>query len=270
MSDKSFSKRLGVRPESQEITIREGAPEGLVEYLVQLISSWSYEADFLRTIVCFILKKVPDRNNWSEGPINSEVIELLQSAPWYYTYDTIETVYKKLRLRDKDSFETELNDFFVMNGVGWKLENGKVEFRGEKSFEVEVGSAIRVLSDADQKTAKNEIQEAINDLSRRPSPDVTGAIQHSMASLECVARQVAGNDKMTLGELINRHSDILPSPLNQAVSKIWGYTSEQGRHLKEGKMPAFEEAELVVGLCAALSTYLSKKLTAAELDSDPF
>ena len=109
-------------------------------------------------------------------------------------------------------------------------------------------------------TAKTEIREALNDLSRRPNADITGAIQHSLASLECVARQIAGNTKMTLGELIKKYPNIVPKPLDEAISKIWGFTSEQGRHLREGGQPTYVEAELVVGLSAVLTTYLGKKM----------
>jgi hypothetical protein len=43
------------------------------------------------------------------------------------------------------------------------------------------------------------------------------------------------------------------------ISKVYGFASEQGRHLKEGGVPNYEEAELVVHLSASLCTYLAKK-----------
>jgi hypothetical protein len=93
---------------------------------------------------------------------------------------------------------------------------------------------------------------------------ITGAIQHSLACLECVAREATGDSKATLGELMKKYPDIIPSPLEQAVTKIWGFTSEQGRHLKEGHPPEYLEAELVVEVTAAISTYLGKKLSGQE------
>ena len=107
-------------------------------------------------------------------------------------------------------------------------------------------------------TAKTEIKEAIFDLSRRPDPDLTGAIQHSLASLECVAREATGDKNSTLGDLMKKFPGAIPTPLDQAVSKIWGYTSEQGRHLREGQLPGYLETELVVEVTAAISTYLAK------------
>ena len=57
------------------------------------------------------------------------------------------------------------------------------------------------------------------------------------------------------------HGTILasPRPLDVAVEKWWGYTSEVGRHLQEGREPLAEEAELVATVCAAVVTYLVKK-----------
>jgi hypothetical protein len=101
----------------------------------------------------------------------------------------------------------------------------------------------------------------LQDLSKRPTPDITGAIQHAMAALECVARDVTGDQNATLGELIKQNPGLLPKPLDTGVEKIWGYASDQARHVREGKTPDIREAELVVGLAGSLATYLVKKFT---------
>ena len=44
-----------------------------------------------------------------------------------------------------------------------------------------------------------------------------------------------------------------------AVDKLWGFASENGRHVQEGQPAQFEEAELVVGVAGALSVYLMRK-----------
>lgn len=260
MANELFSKRQGFKPEQVEITVRNDASEALREYVVQTVSSLGYDANFMRTIVCRLLRKIPDRNNWSEPNVYYEVVGLLQECQWYYVYDAIELFYSSLREQDQDKYEVEINEFFLMNGIGWKLLKGVIEYRGDENFELEISSAITALEEARQRTAKSEIREAITDLSRRPEPDITGAVQHSLACLECIAREVAGNTKMTLGELIKKYGAIVPKPLDDVISKIWGYASEQGRHLREGRAPSYEDAELIVGLSAVMSTYLSKKL----------
>jgi hypothetical protein len=79
-----------------------------------------------------------------------------------------------------------------------------------------------------------------------------------MGCLECVARDVAGDKKTTLGD-IKKHPGLLPPPLDKAIEQMWGYASNEARHVVEGQQPRREEAELVVGMAAAMATYLSKK-----------
>jgi hypothetical protein len=79
-----------------------------------------------------------------------------------------------------------------------------------------------------------------------------------MAALDCVAREACGDEKASLGEIIKRYKGLIPKPLDEAVNKLWGYASENARHLSEGRMPAYKEAELVVGVVASVSTYLAK------------
>ena len=74
-----------------------------------------------------------------------------------------------------------------------------------------------------------------------------------MAALECVAREVDGSTD-TLGQIIKRL--MIPQPLDGALHRLWGFASEQGRHIQEGREPGFEEAELVVTVASAVSVYL--------------
>ncbi len=73
---------------------------------------------------------------------------------------------------------------------------------------------------------------------------------------------------------MKKYPGVIPSPLDQAVTKIWGFTSEQGRHLREGEAPEYLEAELVVEVTSAIATYLGKKLsgtnTTGQTDELPF
>ena len=140
------------------------------------------------------------------------------------------------------------------------MREAPIVTRGSEVFSTMTGEAAHVLADHGRSTAAREMHEALRDLSRRPDPDVSGAIQHAMAAIECVARDVAVQPNLTLGEVLNRHSDLLGirPPLDQALHKLWGYTSQEGRHLNEGQNPRFEEAELVVGLSSAVCLYLTK------------
>lgn len=268
----TFSKRQGLFSiKEKEITVREDAPEGLRGFIRMAFYDLKKNPSDLRSITTRVLKIPPDRNNWSEYPnIDYEIEQHLESCEWYIVYDIIEAIIQNLNGQQRETFINEINEYFIANGIGWKIVKGQVETRGDEVFETAVKTVVTVLETVKLQTAKTEIREALIDLSKRPEPDITGAIQHSLACLECVAREVTGDKKATLGELIKKHPNIVPKPLDAAIEKIWGFTSEQGRHLREGQAPEYLEAELVVELSAAISTYLGKKMggTTKQLESD--
>ncbi|MCH7649915.1 MAG: hypothetical protein IIA63_02015 [Nitrospinae bacterium] len=265
-----FSTRHGYSQPEVEITVRNDAPEELRGVVRQIAYETGLSPKPLREIVCRVFRTRPDSNNWSEYPnIDEEVEFLLDSCEWFQVYDTIEEIHNTMGYMQvrpsgelqSEYFSNELNKYFCKAGVGWQLVNGKIEFRGPEIFEQNVRSAIDILISSDRPTASTELHEALSDLSRRPKPDITGAIQHAMGALECVARDVTGNQSSTLGEIIKRNPNLIPKPLDKSVEKAWGYASEMGRHLQEGRVPEIEEAQLIVGLAGALSIYLSKKFT---------
>ncbi len=79
--------------------------------------------------------------------------------------------------------------------------------------------ALAEVEEAGYQTAQRELREARSDLSRRPEPDITGAVQHCMAALECTARELSNEPRLTLGQIINRHAGDLgiPRPLDGAL-----------------------------------------------------
>lgn len=77
-----------------------------------------------------------------------------------------------------------------------------------------------------------------------------------MAALECVARDVCGDEQATLGEIIKRY--LGTKPLDDSVAKAWGYAYEIARHIREGRKTERKDVELVVGLAATVATYLCR------------
>lgn len=272
MTAQRFSKRMGLDSiTAAEITVRHDAPPGLRDFLVVVAYDAGLLPSSLRRLVCRILRVAPNPGNWSERPnIAYEVSELVGSCPWYNVYDIIEDIYSKLSKSQQlvpgdgtangvDFFATEINAFFMQNGIGWQLTDGHIQIRGPEIFEDVTRKAIEFLDSSARATARNEVHQALGDLSRRPDPDITGAVQHALAALECVARDVSGDPKSTLGDILKKYPDLLPQPLASAVEKVWGYASEYGRHLREGREPTMEEAEFLVGLAGVVAIYLAKK-----------
>jgi hypothetical protein len=269
----TFSERFGFAPGDAEITTRDAPPE-----LRVAIIDMAYEAGMtpksLRALICKALFLAPDPGNWSEYPnIDEEVHRILDDAQWYEVYDVIEVISAELpetmsflpkhpgaerRRAGYLFFEERMNQLFRKKGIGWQLANKQVEYRGTEAVEAALRGVYELVRDTGRVTAATELHNAIIDLGRRPTPDVTGAIQHAMAALECAARDHA-HSRETLGQLVQSNRQMFPPPLDTVVTKAWGYTSNFGRHLVEGQPPGFDEAELMVGLSAVLCRYLARK-----------
>ena len=256
MKDKSFSERHGFRSEGTEISIRDDAPIEVREAILMIAQGeMELVPSLLRAVLCRVLRKMPDNYNFSEYPnIWGECQYLFTQAPWYRIYDFVEALYEEIE-RDEEWAE-RINKYFLEAGVGWRFVDGKLESRGAEGFETSVDAARDALESAGLLTAQNEIHEALRDLSRRPEPDLTGAVQHAMAALECTSREVTGDTRLTLGAIIKRHPEHFREPLATAIEKLWGYASDTGRHIREGHTPSRAEAELVVGVAASASAYL--------------
>lgn len=264
----SFTERMEIEIPEQKIEVRNDAPAAFRLYLLELMLRYA-GLKIVRSCVCFVTKEAEDRNNWAENVfMKSEVQSILENCPWYRIYDIIESFYQQIRA--KAEFEKDVNEYFFEKGIVWKLVHGILETRGEEAFEQEIKDVVDTLGEAKLHTTQYEIREALKDMSKRPTPDITGSVQHSVAALECLCREITGEKNLTLGKLINSNPQILPKPLDKVVCEIFGFASEQGRHLREGGAPDYEEAELVVHLSASLCTYLTKKNFSKENDLLPF
>ena len=262
-----FSKRHGYA-RVKEITIREDAPANLRHFILKTARQCGLSPAELRDTVCDLLNERPDPNNWSDPNVWLEVQDRLYEVDWYLVYDIVEAIWQVLNEKEVSSgqrepnaqiFEESLNKYFYETGIGWQLSNGEILIRGQESFEVIVKTAAEELSAAGRTTAGKHVHEALTALSRRPEPDLSGAVYHAIGALECVARDVAGDPNATLGEILKKQPDLVPRPLDTALAKIWGFASNVARHVKEGHEPQAEEAELLVGLSASAATYLNRK-----------
>ena len=258
---KTFSDRYGFRAPDTEITVREDAPRELREAIPMIAKLGGMPPGRMREIVCEVLLVAPDPDNWSDSNIWHEVHYHFKTCPWFKVYDIAEALYAGFRSdgfhEEQRQFANHLNQFFREEGIGWKMSNGKVVHRGEVFTET-TREAVSVLKESGLPNAASEMREAIRDISRRPRPDSTGAIQHAMAALEATARELTGKPKPTLGKLVRELG--LPPPLDTVVEKLWGYANSQhARHGKEGRTVSTDEAELLVSVACAVCTFLTKQ-----------
>jgi len=261
MAKQRFSQRRGFTARPADIIVREDAPQHVRDALLQIAIDSGFRPNALRAAICRVLRVAPNDQNWSEYPnVWGEVQELVQSAEWYRVYDIVEAIAEDARNTERgEGFEREVNQYFSEAGIGWQLLDGAIEIRGPEHFESAVNAVASELNDASKRTAHDEFHEALLDLSRRPKPDVTGAVQHALAGLECVARDAVGDPSATLGTILKRYPDLVPKPLDTALEKVWGYASERARHVREGGAIEPAEAELLVTVAAAAATYIARQ-----------
>ena len=258
-----FSDRQGYQTPAAPITIRENAPSGLRGAIPMIAKGMGMKPSAIREVICEVLLERPNPDNWSEYPdIWDEVDWLMRRAPWYKVYDIAEVLYAEVAGGTRDSkpaaeFERRLNGFLVENGIGWELRDGQITHRGSEALTRSTHEVPNQLDESGFQRAANEMREALRDISRRPEPDITGAIQHAMVAFEATARGVTDQPNPTLGKLVPMLD--LPAPLDQAVHKLWGYASDRGRHVREQQVVDHTEAELIVSVAGALCAFLTQR-----------
>jgi hypothetical protein len=259
----SFSERHGYNQPPDHNFIYEDASERLRQYIITVIlEEMNQNAHFLRSMICASLSFRPDPDNWSEGNVYQEAERLMHEVQWYEVYDIIETCarhFAQQNYRLSDKFTEHINRGFTRFGIGWILQDGLVQTRGDDVFQSVKAEAIGTLEENGFSRANRELKEAFADLSRRPEPDLTGTITHSVGALESVAKDLCGEPKLTLGEILKKHPDLMPTPIVAAVEKLWGYSSDVARHIREDRNVLREEAQFVLGISASLISYLMEK-----------
>jgi hypothetical protein len=286
-----FSKRRGYDP-PKEIAFREELPANLRPPIIEIVGRYFSDADVKEAIEKLLdpyglepsklaaLETPTCPPNQSVAPASGSKAYLL-NCPWFQVYDVIEHVLGPLEFYESEfmndpadpeatsrafPFRQEINTYFTYAGIGWQLVDGEFVTRGDEAFEHTLQGAAKEL--VDRPTTQTRIQEALRDLSRRPKPDLAGAISHAFAALESVIgdiiytpEETRQSRRHTFGAFLKKHSDLFPSEeIKSGFESLWTYANNEGsRHAKEGIEPERDEAELIVSLAAGLVTYLNRK-----------
>ncbi len=259
-SKKPFSVRHGIQPERNPVA--HEAPEELRYFLLKYFKKkfsfpWACAElleDFLRSPGLAMRFANPhDPQGWPK------FYRFIEDFDWWQVYDFIEFCYTSAVIPNRPEFAFLFNEEFSRENIPYRFDSsGEIVYKGSEAFEVAVATAESELNATGRTTARDAIHKALKALSVRPIADVTGAVQHAVAGLECVANDVCGETGETLGQIVKKHPDKFPPPLGEAVGKFYGFASQKGRHILEGCEPDLKEAELVVGIAATVATYLSK------------
>jgi hypothetical protein len=100
---------------------------------------------------------------------------------------------QSLREPKAPAFEQAINDFFATKGIGWQLVNGEIVVRGTEAFEATVKTAKTALEDSGRPTAAQHIHEALQALSRRPEPNLPGAVY--LQDYVMIGQRAIGSDE---------------------------------------------------------------------------
>lgn len=257
-----FSRRYRLRRSTQGKPVYHEAPERVRVAILEFVhSKMKMTPTCIRDVICEVRRVRPDSDNWSEYPnIWDEAQGHVYSAEWFEFFDFIEELAEILKSNGElHDFEANVNRILEEENIGWRLTDGVLLVNDGDSIVAIDGTLETALEESGFAVASKEIREAREDLSRRPEPDLSGAIHHAMAALESVSRKICGDQKATLGEIVKQNPDLFPRPVDDAVSKLWGFASEQGRHGKESRRLEWAESLLVVGIAGSLCSYLINK-----------
>lgn len=198
----TFSERNNLRTTDVPITVQYDAPDNFRVWLIECVRSIGLSIDDILTIICQKTFKGTD-GNWGDDFKWNEAIDKLRSASWPLVYDVAEALFAHMSTQEmKQTYASNLNSYFMMNGYGWKFDNGKILYRGSDTADASYQAAIDAL--VAHPTAKTELTNALHDLSRRPEPDLSGTVHHALAAAECLVRDIFNAPAATLGDIVKR------------------------------------------------------------------
>lgn len=253
----SFAERHGIERAIPEITIIDDFPVEHRTAVIQIADQLNVPASSLRKAMLKVLVTGIDTTNWSHNFIWEDLVLTLPGCDWPDVYEIAQEIYKVVPANQQQEYEKRLNRFFLRRGFGWQMRNGLIEYRGSESFQEATKSVDQVLQSRGLNRSAEAVQEAMRALSGRPDPDLPGAVNHAMRALEAVARNDTRNPDKTLGALVSNLD--LPKPLDEAVSKLWGFSSQYTRHGSEEKVIDRDEADLVVTVACAIAAFVAKR-----------
>lgn len=251
-----FSDRNNLKTNDVPITIRNEAPKGFRSWLYDFISDFNIPIKDILGIVCKTTYQAAE-GNWGVSYISNEVIEKIYSCKWYYVYDLVEKFYEYIsKESEKQRFARGVNTYFIENGIGWKLENGMIMYRGDVIEDTAYKNTIDTLSDYE--VARNELQHALANLSQRPTPDLTGTIHHSLGAMESFLGVLFNSQDSGFGAIMKKYKHMINPPLDTVIEKLWGYASNYGRHVTESKRPTLCETQFVLYTVSAIINFMEE------------
>ena len=186
----------------------------------------------------------------------NKVFDLLEftCSKLTYLFDDYINVYEKNFL-----FEV-FNKLFEEEKVGYRFLNKIIV---PTTDEIELKS-LEETANSKFDSINKHIKKAIQLFSDRTKPDYDNSIKESISAVEAVCKIITKNEKATLGEALNiiqKTDSPIPTPLKNAFSAIYGYTSDGKNGIRHSgglfeKNSSFEEAKYMLTSCSAFVNYM--------------
>jgi hypothetical protein len=175
-----------------------------------------------------------------------------------HVYDFINSVAKNITSeKDQQEFMLWLNDVLQEKTSPCRFIAGQLTPITGQAFIDTVNNAASTSSTK----VNDDIKKALDCLYRQEFVD---ACFHAEKALEAHVKNILGKDKGTLGgEAGNLKKMGVPTPVCDAIEKIWGYASDTARHAKTDGFkghPEQAEAKLVVLHAAVIIQFLDEFL----------
>ncbi len=212
---------------------------------------------FSKTLWQDYFKKPIDSRPQYGGEIFKEIREYFFSCPWYEVYDFIEFMILKYKF-----IISFLNDIFLRELSGYRIINSIV---APISTNEEISTIETAITDnLIPVGARSHLQQALQLLSNKESPDYRNSIKESISAVESICKCITQKDSATLGEALilmeKKHG--LHKALKDAFSKLYGYTSDSNgiRHAMLDET-IFDQSDAIYFLvsCSAFINYLKSK-----------
>lgn len=171
----------------------------------------------------------PPPNSPLGGPFRYYIPEVLAQCSWYQCYDVLEEISRligqQLGEEDLKEFSERINAILAIEGIPWKLEQGKVIRTLSPQIAEQINEVRILLTDPKFKGPDEQFAKAIEHLNKHPDPDEENCVKDAVGALEAVANIIAGTSGKQLNELLREEpfkSGIHPI-IRQAIEKVYAY-----------------------------------------------
>jgi hypothetical protein len=277
-----FSQRMGINPLSKAIQ-RESIDLDLRNKLWSAIKLCFFDnysiphrysgpdqdsqmvIGVMQKLWLFVLKQPLDTLPEIHSAVSKSAYEIVRKRffeyEWWEAYDLIEFLIKNLPQDWGTEFASLTNGFLEMENAAYRIVGAEVVEITDKHEIDAIESALEVKI----QSCRTHLARALELLSDRKQPDFRNSIKESISSVEGTVQLILGQSKGTLGDCLRKVKgkiELHPA-LEQAFSKLYGYTSDKGgiRHAlsEESNNPSYADAKFMLVSCAAFVNYLLTK-----------